>query len=120
MVWRMASLGLEGPYLLTAIGVASAVTRTSAGIFLLGYTDSYGQFKTLYVGRSDTDIGKGLRRHLGGYKEFKFEYFVSPKRAFEKQCHLYHDLGETALDNKVHPARPVNVRWTCPRCRAFG
>ena len=116
----MAGSALEGPYLLTAIGVANAVARTSAGVFVLGYTDLYGQFRTLYVGRSDTDIGNGLRRHLGGYKEFKFEYFVSPKAAFEEQCHLYHDLGETALDNKVHPARPANVRWTCPRCKTFG
>jgi hypothetical protein len=39
------------------------------------------------------------------------------KAAFEKECHLFHDFGETSLDNKIHPARPSGSNWKCPRCR---
>jgi hypothetical protein len=62
-----------------------------------------------------------LKNWIGGrYPYFKFDYFGSAKAAFEKECHLFHDFGETSLDNKVHPTGPENSNWKCPRCRHFG
>ena len=115
----MASSGLKGPHTLSADGVDRAVTKTSAGAYALGCVDTQNTFAISYVGRSDNDIGKRLKDHIGKYKQFKFDYFGSPKAAFEKECNLYHDFGETALDNNIHPARPADSDWKCPRCKTF-
>lgn len=115
----MASSGLNGPYPLTNAGVEGAVKSVSPGAYALGSTNSSGgSFMIDYVGRSDDDVGARLKQHVPErYPQFKFGYFSSAKAAFEKECHLYHDFNPP--DNKVHPARPRNTNWTCPRCRIF-
>jgi len=116
----MPETGLRGPYALDNKIIDQVITRTSAGAYALGKV-SDETFCVSYVGRSDDDINDRLKKWVGGkYSEFKFEYYASPKAAFEKECNLYHDFGENRkLDNDVHPKRPDGTNWQCPRCNAF-
>jgi hypothetical protein len=109
--------GLRGPYSLTSTGVASAVTHVSAGCYALGKTID-GTFNIYYVGRSDSDVAARLQQHITKwYPHFKFDYFASPKAAFEKECRLYHDFQPG--DNTIHPSRPERTYWSCPVCTIF-
>ena len=112
----MASSGLNGEYALTESGVDTNVTRTSAGAYALGRTEDK-TFLISYVGRSDDDVNARLKQHVGDYAKFKYGYFSSAKSAFEKECNLYHDFDPP--DNKIHPDRPNNSNWSCPRCSKF-
>jgi hypothetical protein len=113
----MASTGLKGAYALANDKIDEVVTKTSAGAYALGKSEDE-TFYVSYVGRSDSDVNSRLKKHVGKYKHFKYDYFSSPKAAFEKECNMYHDFSN--LDNDVHPARPAGSSWTCPRCRVFG
>ncbi len=113
----MATSGLKGPHLLTDRTIDEIVTRTSAGTYALGYSNN-GSFYIDYTGRSDTDLNDRLHDWVESYKEFKYDYFDSAKSAFERECTIYHDFSPK--DNKIHPDRPKNSNWTCPRCRTFG
>ena len=113
----MASSGLKGSFVLTDDKIDEEITQTSAGAYALGYTTD-STFTIEYVGRSDTDVNDRLHDHVGKYKRFKYDYFSSPKAAFEKECCLWHDFNPR--DNKVHPARPAGTNWKCPRCDALG
>ncbi len=112
----MAFSGLDGEYPLTESGIDTNVSRTSAGAYALGRTKDE-KFLISYVGRSDDDVNARLKKHVGDYAKFKYGYFSSPKAAFEKECNLYHDFEPP--DNKIHPARPDNTNWICPRCSKF-
>ena len=115
----MASLGMSGSYDLTNEEIDKQVTKKSPGNYALGYTKD-GTFYVKYVGRSDTDLNKRLKDWVGKYKKFKFSYATSPKAAFEKECHNYHDFGESdKLDNDNHPQRPDGTNWKCPVCDIF-
>ncbi len=113
----MANSGLKGPYVLTEQGINTAVSIISPGAYALGASRD-NTFYVGYVGRSDSDVRGRLRDHVDAYAQFKYEYYASPKAAFEKECHLYHDFTPAA--NDVHPARPSGSGWKCPRCKAFG
>ena len=117
----MANSKLKGPYDLTEEGINNNVTQTSPGAYMLGKVGDNDMFYISYVGRSDTNINDRLHKWIDKYSQFKFDYFESPKAAFEKECNLYHDFGgpEGKLDNKVHPQRPQNSDWQCPRCDVF-
>ena len=120
----MPRTGLKGSYTLDNETIDKVVTRTSPGAYALGYVKD-NMFYVCYVGRSDTDINDRLKQHVGEkpkYSKFKFDYFGSPKAAFEKECNLWHDFGgpEGSLDNKSHPDRPDGSNWKCPRCDVFG
>lgn len=116
----MASLGMEGPFDLTNESIDRNITKTSAGNYALGYVTD-GTFYVRYVGRSDTDVNKRLKDHVGKHKSFKYSYASSPKAAFEKECNNFHDFGEEKkLENDIHPDRPKNSDWKCPRCKIFG
>jgi hypothetical protein len=116
----MANAGLLGPYPLTAAALELTLAETRPGAYALGRISKDGStFLISYVGRSDTDVRKRLRDWVGAYPHFKYEFFASPKDAFRKECNLFHDFGETTLDNPAHPARPSGTSWTCPRCRAL-
>jgi len=114
----MPSAGLSGPYTLDAETISAVVARTSAGTYALGRSEGE-TFYIRYIGRAESDIAARLGEHLGDYQQFKFSYFGSERSAFEKECHLYHDFGESKLDNKFHPSRPPHSGWQCPRCRIF-
>lgn len=114
----MPSTGFtNGPYPLVEENVAVVVSKKSSGAYALGNSKSNG-FHVQYVGRSDTDLAGRLRQHIGRYDESKCGYSSSPKDAFEKECTLYHDFSP--VDNKVHPGRPEDANWKCPRCSIFG
>lgn len=117
----MASLGMNGPYKLTNQSIDNVVTQKSAGNYGLGYVNENDTFIVQYVGRSDSDVNDRLHDWVGKkYKSFKYSYASSPKAAFEKECHNYHDFGESAkLDNSSHPDRPNNSGWKCPVCTIF-
>jgi hypothetical protein len=115
----MASSGLRGPFPLTIAGVDSAVTNTSAGAYALGQANNDGAFVVRYVGRSDDDVNARLKKHVPElYRQFKYEYYPSARAAFDKECNLYHDFHPR--DSKIHPARPEDANWKCPRCDALG
>ena len=112
----MPSSELQGSYPLTDAEIDTQVTQISAGAYALGYTKE-STFYIGYVGRSDDDVNDRLKKHVGNYKRFKYGYFSSAKAAFGKECDLYHDFKPK--DNKIHPARPNNSNWSCPRCAVF-
>jgi hypothetical protein len=111
--------GLQGPFSLTPRGIDSAVTNTSAGVYVLGkVNDGDGEFQVRYVGRDDQDVKSSLRQHMADwYPQFFYKSCFSTKEAFEKECELYHKFNPP--DNKAHPARNKNSDWTCPRCAVF-
>jgi len=115
----MAILGMDGPYVFTSLEIDRVVTKTSAGNYALGHSND--TFVVQYVGRSDTDVNLELKARLNSkYKHFKYSYATSPKAAFEKECHNYHDFGGSEkLDNKIHPSRPAGTSWKCPVCTTF-
>jgi hypothetical protein len=114
------------PYSLSALATLSnekideLVTQTKPGVYALDKTTS-GAFKVSYVGRSDTDLNDRLKKWVGKYSYFEFQYATSPKDAFEKECELWHDFGgsEGRLDNEQHPERPNGSDWKCPKCNIF-
>jgi len=117
----MAILGMSGPYVFTTEKIDEVVTKKSAGNYALGYTNNEGTFIVKYVGRSDTDLNKELKAKISDkYKQFKYSYATSPKAAFEKECHNFHDFGGSAkLHNTYHPGRPHGSNWKCPICNIF-
>lgn len=118
----MTNTGLKGSFPLTEDGIDNEVTRESLGAYALGHLNNNSTFIVSYVGRSDDDLNSRLKSWIGkkNYKRFKYDYFPSPKAAFEKECRLYHDFGKKeVLDNDIHPARPENTNWECPVCTIF-
>ena len=119
----MPKTGLRyGPYALTSEKIDENVTRKSPGAYVLDKKNTEGNFIVSYVGRADVDVNDRLHKWVGSkYKRFKFDYFDSPKAAFEKECEIYHDFGgpEGEMDNDVHPKRPDGTNWQCPRCDTF-
>jgi hypothetical protein len=108
---------MNNPLRLTIDNI-NANVRQSAGVYLLDRTSApTDQFKTDYVGRSDSNLNSRLQSWVGKYNWFMFEYASSPKAAFEAECKLYHAYNPR--DNSIHPDRPANSGWKCPRCRNF-
>lgn len=114
------SLNMHGPYSLDTGTIDARVTKTSPGNYALGYKNNKGVFMVCYVGRSDSDVAARLKSWVGRTSRslFKFSYATSPKAAFEKECHNWHDFEPP--DNIAHPDRPNGTTWTCPRCNHFG
>jgi hypothetical protein len=114
----MPNSGLHGPRALTAKDIDDVVVGVGPGAYALGRSTP-DTFYIDYVGRSDSDLNARLKQWVGEkYTHFKYGFLPSSQDAFFKECHLFHDFGETNLDNKVHPARPNGTNWTCPRCGA--
>lgn len=113
----VADNGLRGPFALSDATIDREVTERSAGVYVLDEWETSNAFQATYVGRSDTDVNNQLHVYVGSYGRFKFEYYSSPKAAFDKECALYHDFEPP--DNIYHPTRPSASAWTCPRCALF-
>lgn len=113
----LAKTGLSGPYKLAFDAIEAAVARKSAGVFALGHADPSGRFCVNHIGRSDTDVRARLLDYIGSDLLFKFGYFPSSRAAFERECELFHDIGPPR--NRVHPDRPRDTTWECPRCGLF-
>nr|DAY36314.1 MAG TPA: RUBREDOXIN TRANSPORT, RUBREDOXIN, GUILLARDIA THETA [Caudoviricetes sp.] len=115
----MPKLDMRGPFSFTDDEIDREITEKRVGNYALGYINEKNQFIVRYVGRSDNDVKKRIKDHLGkSYTHFKFEYAKSPKAAFEKECQNYHDFGESKLlDNEIHPDLPDESKnWKCPVC----
>jgi hypothetical protein len=84
------------------------VGENRLGNYLLGSMVN-GEFIPRYAGRSDTDLNKRLKTHLGErYSHFKFDYAKDIIEAYNTECKHYHafkDLNEP-FDNDIHPAKP--------------
>jgi hypothetical protein len=113
----MANSGLRGPYALDSKSISNNVTVKSPGAYALGKTNASGGLDISRIGRSDVDVGQRLGNYVGEYHDFKFGYYDSPKAAFLKECHLYHDFAPP--DNDIHPDRPKGDKSKCPRCNIF-
>jgi len=119
----METLNMNGPYSLDGKTIDKVVTRTSAGNYALGWTNtSDTKFVVKYVGRADEDLNARLKQwaNKSKYSQFKASYASSVKEAFEKECHNYHDFGSSEkLDNEIHPDRPKGKNYECPVCDIF-
>jgi len=113
----MAIPALSKPIALTEQSIDESVTQVSPGVYVLDKTTS-GPWRNSYVGRSDTDLKVRLKKWVGQYGYFKAAYMDSAVAAFDAECELFHALAPS--DNVVHPARPANSNWVCPRCYIFG
>ncbi len=107
---------MQGSFNLDEDTIDEKVTKTSAGNYALGSKDDEGTFLVYYVGRSDSDVNKRLKRWVNNTKHplFKFSYASSAKAAYEKECQNYHDFEPP--DNDVHPDKPSGSNWECPVC----
>lgn len=115
----MASLNMDGPYVLVPDKIDEVITSKTSGNFALGYiveTD----FIVLYVYRSDDDLNAELKNwvyRMSNCLFFKFSRAKSAQEAFEKECDNYHDFGSsTNLKNEEHPKRAEGTLWKCPHC----
>jgi hypothetical protein len=111
----MAKSELLGPFPLTRESITRNVIEAdeqwSAGAFALGRLDQ-GRFFVRRTGRSDTDMAALLKDFIGRYDAFKFRTYASTRRAYEKECRLFHDFKPK--DNDSHPEKPKGKHITCP------
>jgi len=114
----MALNDLYGPFALTDEAIDQEVRQRQPGAYLLEESTDLVDLRSVYVGRSDTDLNNQLHVHVGSYKLFWYECCFSAQAAFTKECALYHDFEPS--DNPVHPRRPAGTDWKCPRCSLFG
>ena len=106
-----AKSGLLGPVPLTAEAIAQAIEPLSIGTYALGRMRA-GRFFIRKVGRDDRDLARQLAAFVGRYDAFKYRTYVSTRRAFEKECRLFHDFAPP--ETTAHPHRPPGTRFTCP------
>ena len=112
-----AKSGLLGPVPLTAEAIAQAIPPLSIGAFAVGRMRG-GRFYIRMVGRADRDLAAALADLIGQggaggpYDAFKYRTYVSTRRAYEKECQLFHTFAPP--DSATHPVRPKGTRFTCP------
>lgn len=110
------NLGLIGPFELDATNIDRQIRGRSPGNYALGYVQGHA-FIVQYVGRSDSDVNGALKQWVGQYSSFKWNYAISEKAAYEKQCQNFHDYGGTIdLDNQTHPQKPAGEQLKCKIC----
>ncbi len=100
-----------GPFALTAESIAAHIDALTIGAFALGRLRD-GKFFVRKVGRDDRDLAGALLDLIGTYDAFKFRTYVSTRRAFEKECQLFHAFAPP--DSPAHPVRPPGTRFVCP------
>lgn len=102
---------MKGPHKLSRANVGRRVDR-GIGVYTL-HNARGGPVR--YVGRS-TDLVERLRKYVGRYKFFRYEYQPNISEAYIRETNLYHyHGGKEVLDNKRHPRRP-HKRVKCQRC----
>jgi hypothetical protein len=109
---------MSGPFALTDAEIERAVSKSAPGAYTLGsLTNNNRTVLVGYAGRADVDLAARLKDHVGKYAAFTAAYASSPLQAFLMECELFHEYKPT--DNRIHPARPKNSDWKCPRCNNF-
>jgi hypothetical protein len=117
------SSGLLGPFALTADSIAQHIEPLSIGAYAVGRLrpgKKGAKFIVRKVGRDDRDLAAALTALIGqgngqgtvAYDAFKFRTYVSTRRAFEKECQLFHIFAPP--DTPGHPVRPTGTRFVCP------
>ncbi len=116
--------GLFGPFPLTEDSITENVIDRAdqwmIGAFALGkivggeMTEDHGRkkFTIQAAGRSDHDIAAALKDYVGQFDAFKFHTYASTRRAFEKECQLFHQFK--LAEKMDHPAPPENTKFKCP------
>lgn len=108
----MAVSGLKGSFPFTAEMIEEEIKHNAPGVFTLGNLDAR-RFKTLYIGRADTNLKQALMKRLNQTTHFKYEQYDDVETAFKKECDLFHLFKPKA---NLHPQRPPNRDWRCPAC----
>ncbi len=103
--------GLLGPLPLTSDVVSAEIEPLSIGVYALGRLKEK-RFLVRRVGRADRDLAAELAAFVGRYDAFKYRIYGSTRRAFEKECRLFHDFAPP--ETTRHPVRPKGTRFTCP------
>jgi len=101
-----------GPFALSEKAMETYTWQKGWVVYTLGRFES-NRFLVLRLGRC-SDLADELHSYLGEYEGFNFTPCVSEKRAFQKECELYHRLRPPK--NKFHPSKPANTDWNCPVC----
>lgn len=99
---------MEGPYRLTGDQVTSWVPLPLPGVYLLSDDGE----EMLRVGRCHDHMAACLKGWVGWYRLFWFDYALSPRAAYQRECELYHQ--HAPRDNQSHPQAPSRTRWLCP------
>ena len=111
----MVKSELLGPFPLTQENITENVVEAdhqwSAGAFALGRLDE-GRFFVRRTGRSDTDMAAKLVEYIGHYDAFKFRTYASTRRAYEKECRLFHDFKP----NNYHLLLSMGIKRFLPIC----
>jgi hypothetical protein len=106
----MPKSGLIGPFPLTEAEIGLRIDTTIAA-FALGRMEGR-KFLVKHTGRSDKDAAGALLGFIGDYAHFKYRTYVSTRRAYAKECVLFHKFG--AAGSAGHPEPPPGIRVKCP------
>ncbi len=112
---ELIGTGLHGPFELAPDAVDEELVDGCPGAYALGFTDHLGRFSITYVGSAGEDLKLKLKEHIGTASQFKLRHFTEQKKAFEKECEMFHQFMPAG--NFLHPSRPQDTNWMCPRCR---
>lgn len=103
---------MRGPFTLEASRIDILIIPNRPGVYGISNTSS----APTYVARSDTDLSTALKRWIGKYKFFWFEYALSPKDAYLQECEVFHKDSKKQLENRLHPDPPERIKIKCPFC----
>jgi hypothetical protein len=112
---ELVGTGLHGPFPLSSDSIDEELVDECPGAYALGFIDRFGRFSITYVGSAGEDLKSKLKSHIGTATQFKFRHFVQQRQAFEKECEMFHQF--MPVGNFLHPSRPRDTDWTCPKCR---
>jgi len=104
---------MKGPYPLHLIQISLLVKPRALGVFLI-----YNEKKeVIFVGRSDEDLAKELKKFLDKGKFFAFEYAISPREAYISECKYFHQYEKNPnFIRKDHPLPPSGEEIKCQVC----
>ena len=73
-----------------------------------------GDFSTGEMGNFHPALTRARRSIRAGEYDSRYRVYPtsSPRRAFLKECRLYHQ--HDPIDNSIHPAVPPGTNWRCP------
>jgi hypothetical protein len=110
---------MKGPFPLNSNSIDDNILKNRCGNYVLGHADNKGTLAVMYVGRSDKNLNKRLKEHIGEkYTMFKFSYAASENIAYYEECRIYHYYKDNnyTLDNEIHPNKREDSDVTCPYC----
>ena len=106
--------------MLTPDTINEMVAREVPGTFAAGYICG-SDFIVCYVGRSDLDLNRELKKWVFYRSDclfFKFLITTTAQEAFLKECRCFHDFnGTSGLKNTSHPMPVKDSGWKCPVCK---